>query len=144
MSTGNDFWDQQQAALRETSRLFGEVGEVLGATEVKHAGWGEVTAVWRDTIVQNLEQRRMKSCQHLGLAPMQPTVIVAHKLGRMLCEDCSKIVLAAELNPVEEATCDGCGVWFEDGVYPLAKNLGNVIITGGLCDACRAREAGSW
>jgi hypothetical protein len=145
----SDFWAQQrsaakqeqvQAAERETGRVFSAVKDIFRAEEVVASYWGNHTERWRQTIADNLEHRRMKMCQHLRNAPMQPTMIAAHKLDRALCEPCSLLVLSAEYSAVEDNTCDVCHVHHPEGIYPVAHQTGTLIVTGGLCEQCRAED----
>lgn len=137
----SDFWaDQRQAARRETGRIFGAVAEAFEATEIREATWGKHTDLWRQTIADNLEHNRMRMCQHLHITLTQPALIVAHKLDRMLCEPCAMLVLSAEYNEIEDNTCDVCHRYDPEGIYPVAHQTGTLIVTGGICESCRATD----
>lgn len=138
----SDFWvEQRQAAERETVRIFGAVKEAFGATEIRQGqAWGKHTDLWRQTILDNLAHDRMRMCQHLHGVTVQPALVVAHVLDRVLCEPCANLVLAAEYDEIEDNTCDVCHRYFADGIYPVAHQTGTLIVTGGICESCRATD----
>lgn len=136
-AAGKDLEARLSAASRRT-RIVIEGIEANG-TPMEHSASAELALGLLD---ERIDRNSARICPHLDEDPAQPwSCLIA--TGEWKCDQCwayHRVALAngsAQLDPVEELTCDLCRRFAPTSLEPLVLRINHWVMYGGACGRCR-------
>lgn len=136
------FMDQVEGAADD---LADRLNNTRGLYRVPHGMSGELDRLEAEmtrAAIKKWADGGHKGCIHLATQAPQPAFLPMNR-GVLLCNDCYAIHSVAQLDTVEDYTCDRCRKVADDKqMRPVGRQRGPILIIGGLCRECH--PPGTW